>query len=90
MSFLLDLENRIQFNNDKYGCVIIGVSILTRIFVVSIAWSYGAFILVCILTKFFIFYLIIMKEVKIFQALKKSFPDSYFSELGWIAGLAQG
>ncbi len=39
-------ENKVHFDNNKYGIIIIIISILTRIFVVSIAWSYGLFILV--------------------------------------------
>ena len=46
--------------NDAYGLLIVGISIATRMFVVSIAWSYGIFLV----------------------ALKDSFPDSHFLELG--------
>ncbi|CAF0816827.1 unnamed protein product [Brachionus calyciflorus] len=53
---------------EKYGLVIILLSIVTRIFVVSIAWNYGIFI----------------------TAIKQTAPGTLFSELGWIAGLAQG
>lgn len=30
--------------NDKYGLVIIFISVLTRVFIVSIAWNFGVFI----------------------------------------------
>jgi hypothetical protein len=44
----------------EYGVVIILITILTRVFVVSISWNYGLFLV----------------------ALKQTYPDAQFSELG--------
>lgn len=48
-------------NNNIYGALIVCISVVTRIFVVSIAWSYGVFLV----------------------ELRKAYPTSYNSELGY-------
>jgi hypothetical protein len=50
-------ETPVSFN---YGILIVIITIVTRVFVVSIAWSYGIFV----------------------SALKKTYPEAYFVELG--------